>query len=97
MKKTGPSPEKAEEVRLKRDIGKSTKLKQLRLSRGLSQSELAKLTDISVKTLQKYEIANRPIDGAKLDTLCQISLALDCHITEILESDELIEKFNKLK
>lgn len=97
MKKVGPSPKKAEEIRQKRGIGKDTKLKQLRLKHGLSQSKLAKLSGIPLKTLQKYESGDRPIDGAKLDTLCQISLVLNCKISELIESDELIEKFNNVR
>lgn len=97
MRKKGPSPEKAEEIRLKRDIGKFTKMKQLRLDAGLSQSELSKKTKIPITTIQKYETGVRPIDGAKLSTLCQICLVLDCKIVDILESNIIIKKFNQVR
>lgn len=91
------SPKKAEELRLSKGLDKGSKLRILRVKRGLSQSELAKLSDIPVRTLQKYENNYQSIDGAKLNTICQLSAALECKITDILESDELIEKFDKVK
>lgn len=97
MTKRGMSPQKAEEIRVSKGLDKGSKLRILRVKRGLSQSELAEKSNVPVRTLQKYENNWSPIDGAKLDTMCQLSLALDCKITDILESDELIEKLNKAK
>lgn len=97
MIKKAMSPEKAEELRIRRGLDKGSKLRILRVKRGLSQSELAEKSDVSVRTLQKYENNYQSIDTAKLDTICQLSSALDCKITDILESDDLIEKFDKVK
>lgn len=72
------------------------KLQQIRKLKGLSQSQLAKAAGISTQVLQRYEMGYRNIDGAALDRLCDIAIALDCSIYDIIESDELIEKLKKI-
>lgn len=72
------------------------KLQQIRKLKGLSQSQLAKAAGISTQVLQRYEMGYRHIDGAALDRLCNIAIALDCSIYDIIESDELIEKLKKI-
>lgn len=93
----GITPEKAEEIRLARGIGKGTKLRVLRVQRGFSQAQLAEKSGVPMRTLQKYENNITPINGAKLSTICQLCSALDCKITDILEDEDLIEKFNQVK
>ena len=68
------------------------KLQEIRKKRGYSQSELSLLTNISVKTIQKYEIGERNIDGAKLETLCDLAIALDVPISDIVEDETLKTK-----
>ena len=68
------------------------KLQEIRKKRGYSQSELSLLTNISVKTIQKYEIGERNIDGAKLETLCDLAIVLDVDICDIIESPKLKAK-----
>ena len=68
------------------------KLQEIRKKRGYSQSELSLLTNISVKTIQKYEIGERNIDGAKLETLCDLAIALDVSISDIVEDETLKTK-----
>lgn len=97
MKKRGMTPEQAEQVRLKRGFGLGTKLRIVRVRRGLSQNELAKETGISLKSIQKYEQEPKRVDSARLDTLCTLSEALDCKITDIVEDPKLIERFNEVK
>lgn len=65
------------------------KLHDMRLKRGLSQSQLADKSGINVRTLQAYEQGLKNIDGAKLKTLINLSLALDCKISEIVTNEEL--------
>ena len=93
----GISIEKAEEIRLARGIGKGTKLRVLRVQRGLSQKELAQQSGVPIRTLQKFENIPHMIDSTKLATYCRLCEALDCKLTDIIESDELIERFNKIK
>lgn len=70
-----------------------TNLKKARRKKGLSQKELAERSGISTRTIECYEQRARPIDGARLDTLCELSKALDCKIADILESQDLKAKY----
>lgn len=69
-------------------------LKKLREEQGLSQTQLAEKTGISVRTLQSYEQGSRDINGASLTTLVNICLALKCTLPDILTDCDLM---NKLK
>lgn len=65
-------------------------LKDIRESKGLSQSQLAGATGMSVRTLQAYERGATNINGAQLKTLLQLAFALDCKIEDILSDARLI-------
>jgi len=67
-------------------------LQEMRLKAGLSQGKLSKASGVSVRTIQQYERGARNIDGASLETLCDLSLAIGCKLTDILESESLKEK-----
>lgn len=59
---------------------------------GLSQSQLAKKSGVNVRTIQFYERNEGSIDGAKLNTLIELSNVLNCGITDLLDSEELKKK-----
>lgn len=69
-------------------------LKAMREAKGLSQSQLANITNISLRTIQSYERGASDINGAKLKTLAKLSIVLGCSISDILElgRDEELEK-----
>lgn len=94
MTKYNITPEQAKKLKEPKTC---TKLKKLRVRSNLTQSELAKASGISKRTLECYEQGTRQIDGARLETLCDLANALDCKIGDILESDSLIEKHNATK
>lgn len=68
------------------------KLQEIRKSAGLSQSELAYLADVSVRTLQGYECGRRLLDDAKLEIITALAEALHVPLYELLEDAELAEK-----
>lgn len=70
-------------------------LKEQRQKANLSQSELAAISGVNVRTIQQYENGARDINGAKLDTLCTLALALNCKVYDILENDQLKIKLQK--
>ena len=74
-----------------------TKLQKLRIQKGFSQSELAAASNVKKRAIQCYEQELRPIDHARLETLCDLSIALECKIEELLESETLIEKLKMIK
>lgn len=96
-RKRGMTPEQAEKLRVKRGIDRGTKLRVVRVRKGLSQSELSAASGVPTKTIQRYEQEPNKIDGARLNTICGLSEALGCKITDIIEDKELIERFNKVK
>ena len=64
---------------------KESSLKRLRTYAGLSQSELADMTGISVRTIQAYEQMQKNINNASIDYVYRISKALNCDIEMLLE------------
>lgn len=80
----------------------TTNLKKRRIGAELSQSELAKISGVPLRTLQQYEQRQKNINSAKVETVLALSQALSCDIKDILENlnqDEFdIEKYkNSLK
>jgi transcriptional regulator with XRE-family HTH domain len=60
-------------------------LKRIRENAGLSQSQLAKLSGVSLPMIQKYEVGIRDINVAQALTLYKLAQALNCTIEELLE------------
>ena len=61
------------------------KLKEIRESRGLTQAELAKLSDISIRTIQSYEQGLKDINKASVITIWKLSKVLHCKIEDLIE------------
>ena len=62
-----------------------TNLKALRTLAGLSQSELAKLADVPVRTIQQYEQRQKDINKAQAETLLRFSRVFHCKIEDLME------------
>lgn len=92
----GITPEQAQKIRKANGI-EETKLQRLRVKKGLSQSNLSVVTAVPIRTIRSYEQKTRPIEGARLDVLCALCIALDCKIEDILEDKTLIEKYRLVK
>lgn len=63
---------------------KISKLKLIRENRGLSQSELSKMSGVNIRSIQMYEQMKNDIKKAESETLANISKALGCREKEIL-------------
>lgn len=61
-----------------------TALKQVRLSKGLSQSQLAALADIGIRTLQEHEQGRRPLKSASYEVVVRIAKALGVELEKIV-------------
>lgn len=92
--KFGMTPERAAEVFQGRN---ESKLKKLRVRKGLSQQGLADAAGVKKRMIQTYEQGERNINHGNLESLCDLSIALDCKIPDILEDEELVKKFNFCK
>ena len=73
-----------------------SKLQDKRKEKNLSQSDLAQICNIKKSTLQKYDAGFDRIEGASIEKLVSLALALDCKISEILEDPELVAQCEKL-
>lgn len=73
------------------------KLKEMRQSRGLSQSQLAEKTGINVRTIQHYEQGSKNFDHARIDTILKCCIALNCKLEDLIENEEYVELINKMK
>ena len=63
----------------------NTNLKNLRLNAGLSQNELAEITDIPVRTIQQYEQNQKNINAAKAETVVKLAKALNTSVEKLME------------
>lgn len=68
----------------------NSNLKRIRTSKGISQSELSKLSGVNFRMLQNYEQGVKNIDGAKIETLANIARVLNCGISEIMDHPEKV-------
>lgn len=71
------------------------KLQLLRKKLSLSQSDLSRISGVNLRTIQEYEVGRRLIDGARVDTLVNLSDALGVPFYEILESKALSDKVKR--
>lgn len=64
------------------------KLKYIRESKGLSQSQLAKASGVNVRMIQNYEQGIRDINKAEALTVYKLAKSLDVEMSELLELDQ---------
>ena len=69
-------------------INQETRLRRIRESRGISQSELAKLSGVKLRSIQMYEQRVNDIDKAQAGTVYKLSRVLGCTVEELLEDPE---------
>ena len=67
------------------NINKETNLKKMRIAAGLSQSNLAKQSQVSIRNIQMYEQKQNDINKAQSDILYRIAKVLGCNIEDLLE------------
>ena len=70
---------------LYRAVHPETNLKALRTLAGLSQSELAELSGVPVRTIQQYEQRQKNINKAQAETLLRLARVLCCSVEELME------------
>ena len=73
---------------LYRAANPETKLKQLRQRAGLSQSELAALSGVPVRTVQQYEQRQKSINKAQAEYLVMMAQVLNCNAEDLIEHVE---------
>jgi len=64
---------------------KVSKLKLMRIKRGIKQAELSARSGVPLKCIGNYEQLRRDINRARVDIVYRLALALECQIEELLE------------
>lgn len=65
-----------------------TNLKRMRQKAGFSQSELADLSGVPVRTIQQYEQRQKNINKAQVEYLFMLAQALCCRVEDLVEKVE---------
>lgn len=69
-----------------KSVERDARLKTIRESRGLSQSELATQSGVNLRSIQMYEQKVNDIDKAQGQTLYKLSRVLGCSVEDLLEN-----------
>lgn len=69
----------------------SMQLKNIRQQKKLSQSQLARASDVSIKTIQAYEQDVKNINNARLEILLKLSLTLNCKLQDLITNENLTD------
>lgn len=72
-----------------------SRLKEIRIEKGLTQKQLADDSGVPLRTIQDYEQKQMTIEKAKIYILASISKTLDCKFYEILEDEDLKDKLER--
>ena len=62
-----------------------TNLKRIRTAYGCTQAELAKRSQVSLRSIQMYEQRNKDINKASAETVLRLSRVLGCTMEDLLE------------
>lgn len=62
-----------------------TNLKRIRTAYGCTQAALAKLSGVSLRSIQMYEQRNKDINKASVETIHRIAKVLGCTIEDLME------------
>lgn len=63
-----------------------TNLKRARQAAGLSQSKLAKKSEVALRSIQMFEQRRNDINKAQVETVYRLSKTLGCRIEDLLEN-----------
>ena len=66
-------------------LDQETKLKRIRTAYGCSQSELARRSGVSLRSIQMYEQRNKDINKGQSATVLRLSRVLGCRMEDLLE------------
>lgn len=65
---------------------KISKLKLMRMRRGMGQAELSERSGVPVKCIGNYEQQRRNLNKARVDIVLSLAAALSCSIEDILDT-----------
>lgn len=65
---------------------RETRLRRIRTAYGCSQSELARMSGVSLRSIQMYEQRNKDINKGQLRSIASLAAALGCRIEDLMEA-----------
>ena len=68
-----------------KELYPETNLKRIRMAYGCTQAELARKSDVSLRSIQMYEQRNKDINKANAETLYRIAKVLGCSMEDLIE------------
>jgi DNA-binding transcriptional regulator YiaG len=68
------------------EVFPETNLKRIRNAYGITQSELAKISGVTLRSIQMYEQRNKDINKASAESLYRIAKVLGCAIEDLIET-----------
>jgi transcriptional regulator with XRE-family HTH domain len=68
---------------------KSSKLKLIRIQKGMKQSDLSKASGVPLKSIGNYEQLRRDINKAQADIVYRLANALGCSMEDLMELDKI--------
>lgn len=68
-----------------RRVYPDTNLKRIRTAYGCTQAELAKSSEVSLRSIQMYEQRNKDINKASVETVYRLAKALGCAMEDLIE------------
>ena len=71
--------------KLMREYFSETNLKRIRTAYGCTQTELAKRSGVSLRSIQMYEQRNKDINKAGADTVYRLAKVLGCTVEDLIE------------
>ena len=72
----------------------NTKLKALRVARGITQREMVERTGINPGTYSQYEQGVKNFDNARINVILRVCVVLNCRIDDVIEDPEYIKAYN---
>ena len=63
-----------------------TSLKRIRIAYGITQAELSRMSDVSLRSIQMYEQRNKDINKANAETIYRIAKVLGCAMEDLIEN-----------
>ena len=70
---------------IEKRLEKKNTLKEIRLKRGLSQSELSKISGVPLRSIKAYEQGSVELEKVQAETLYVLARTLDCTIEDLLK------------
>lgn len=62
----------------------TSRLRELRIKKGITQSDLAELAGTSIRAIQSYEQGYRPLGGASAEVVYKIAIVLGTTVEHLL-------------